>query len=817
LLAADPSHQHLLLRTLGVPLTDRTPEQTDRHEKIGPYKLLELLGEGGMGEVWLAEQSVPVHRRVALKVIKAGMDTKQVLARLEAERQALAVMDHPNIAKFFDGGATETGRPYFVMELVQGVPITRYCDDNRLSTDERLRLFVDVCNAVQHAHHKGVIHRDLKPSNVLVAVKDSKPVVKIIDFGIAKALGQDLTERTLVTRMGQIVGTPEYMSPEQAEMSGMDVDTRTDVFSLGVMLYELLVGALPFDFTARADEAIRHAIRETEIPKPSNRLTNLGDTQTTVAQYRRTTPEALRKELRSDLDWIILKAMEKDRTRRYDTANGLAAELERHLRNEPVLAHAPSLAYRLRKFARRHRAGVGFATAFTLVVLFSVVGLSIQAVRIARERDRAEREAAKAQAVNDFMTRTLLAPDPVNGLGADATILEALDAAVARLQGRYASEPEVDAAVRSSIGWAYFNLSRYDDAEPLLQEALRIREEISDGETADVAQSLHQLASFFDSKAQSDSAESLFRRALDMRRRTLPPNDGRIAETLIRYAGLLISQGRFEEAEGNLEQAVRILERGDADPLQISAANSRLGQLYWTQGNYEAAEPLLRRTLAERREHLEPDHPLVGEALNNLAVFLEDQGRWEEAEVLYREALSSLEGAFGEASDHVSSVLGNLALILSQRGETVEADSLFRRALAMDLELLGPDHPTVGVDKLNLGVLLCDAEQAPEGLALTSDAVRILGAVLEPGQWEMGAARSAQGHCLGRTGRYAEGERELLAALQIVEAALGPDHPRNDRIRFRLVELYEAWGRPEEAARYRTGLGKPQPREGALT
>ncbi|MGW8267377.1 MAG: serine/threonine protein kinase, partial [Longimicrobiales bacterium] len=510
-------------------MTQTTSDGPDHPERIGPYKLLELLGEGGMGEVWLAEQSKPVHRRVALKVIKAGMDTKQVLARLEAERQALAVMDHPNIAKFFDGGATETGRPYFVMELVRGVPISRYCDDNRLATEERLRLFVDVCNAVQHAHHKGVIHRDLKPSNVLVTVKDSRPVVKIIDFGIAKALGQDLTDRTLVTRVGQIVGTPEYMSPEQAEMSGMDVDTRTDVYSLGVMLYELLVGVLPFDLTARADEAIRHAIRETVIPRPSTRLTSLGDTQGTIAACRRTTAEALQRELR-----------------RYETANGLAAELERHLRDEPVLAHAPSLAYRAGKFIRRHRAGVGFAAVLAFVLIASGVGIAFQAVRVARERDRAEREAAKANAVNDFMTRTLLSPDPVSGLGADATILEALDAAVANRQGQFSSEPGVDATVRSSIGWAYFSLGRYDDAEPLLREALEIREGISDGEPADLAESIHQLGALMQVRAEGDSAESLYRRALDLRRRSLGPNDARVAETLTRYAGLLMDEGQYD-------------------------------------------------------------------------------------------------------------------------------------------------------------------------------------------------------------------------------------------------------------------------------
>jgi serine/threonine protein kinase/tetratricopeptide (TPR) repeat protein len=779
-------------------------------DRIGPYKLLELLGEGGMGEVWLAEQSEPVRRRVALKIIKLGMDTKHFLARLEAERQALAVMDHPNIARFFDGGATETGRLYFVMELVRGMSITDYCDTNRLNTSERIRLFVDVCHAVQHAHHKGVVHRDLKPSNILVTVTDNRPVVKIIDFGIAKTLGHDLTDRTLVTRVDQIVGTPQYMSPEQAEMSGLDVDTRTDVYSLGVMLYELLVGVVPLDLEAKAEQAIRYAIREADIPRPSTRLTTLGDIQDSVAEHRRTTVEALRKELKSDLDWVILKAMEKDRTRRYETASGLGAELERLLRHEPVEAHAPSAAYKLGKFVKRHRPGVAFATVVAVLLIGSTTWISVQAALIARERDRAEQEAAKALAVNDFMVGTLLSPDPIDGLGRDATMLEVLDAAVAGVGDEYSEEPEVDAAIRSSIGWAYFSLSRYDEAEPLLSEALRIREGISKGEGTDLANSLHQMAALREARAEGDSAGVLYQRALDLRRRTLVPADARIAETLIRYSGLLMTLGRFDEAEENLLEALEILEMGNAGPVQISAANNRLGQLYWTQGKLEEAEPYLRSTLSERRKVLDPDHPLVGESLNNLAVLLDDLGRTEEAEALYREALVSIEAAFGETSEHLSGILGNLAMILGQKGDTSQAESLFRRALTIDLERLGPDHPSVAVDKINLGLLLCDADRGAEGLAMTGDAVRILREVLEPGQWEVGAARSAQGHCLGQVGRFAEGERELLAALETVTTALGPDHSRIERIHQRLVELYEAWGRPEEAARYRSGAG-PRP------
>jgi serine/threonine protein kinase len=297
---------------------------------IGPYKLMEQVGEGGMGVVYVAEQREPVRRKVALKIIKPGMDSKDVIARFEAERQALALMDHPNIAKVLDAGATESGRPYFVMELVRGITITEYCDQHNLTTRERLELFVTVCHAIKHAHQKGVIHRDVKPSNVMVTLHDGKPIPKIIDFGVAKAINQRLTERTIYTQYAQMVGTPLYMSPEQAEMSGLDVDTRTDIYSLGVLLYELLTGTTPFDkqrFRQAAYDEVRRIIREEEPPKPSTRISTLGETGTSISAHRKTDPKRLGQLVRGDLDWIVMKALEKDRTRRYETANDLAADI----------------------------------------------------------------------------------------------------------------------------------------------------------------------------------------------------------------------------------------------------------------------------------------------------------------------------------------------------------------------------------------------------------------------------------------------------------------------------------------------------------
>ena len=342
--------------------------------RIGRYKLLEKIGEGGMAAVYMAEQDKPLRRRVALKIIKLGMDTKQVIARFEVERQALAMMDHPNIAKVLDAGATETGRPYFVMELVKGVSITEYCDKNKLSTRERLDLFVQVCSAVQHAHQKGIIHRDIKPTNVMITLHDGKPVPKVIDFGIAKATSQRLTEKTLFTRYAQLIGTPEYMSPEQAEMSGLDVDTRSDIYSLGVLLYELLTGTTPFErkqLLSAAYDEIRRIICETEPLKPSTRLSSLGDALSDVAKHRHVQPDQLCKMVRGDLDWVVMKALEKDRTRRYETANEFARDIGRHLGDEPVVAGPPGVMYRLSKFVRRNRALV---TATAAVAVALVVG-----------------------------------------------------------------------------------------------------------------------------------------------------------------------------------------------------------------------------------------------------------------------------------------------------------------------------------------------------------------------------------------------------------------------------------------------------------
>ncbi|UCG59008.1 MAG: serine/threonine protein kinase, partial [Phycisphaerales bacterium] len=436
---------------------------------IGRYKLLEKIGEGGMAVVYMAEQEQPIRRKVALKIIKLGMDTKQVIARFEAERQALAMMDHANIAKVLDAGATETGRPYFVMELVKGVSVTEYCDANELSTRERLDLFLQVCNAVQHAHQKGIIHRDLKPSNVMVTHRDGTPVPKIIDFGIAKAINQRLTEKTLFTRYAHIIGTPAYMSPEQAELSDLDIDTRSDIYSLGVLLYELLTGTTPF-----SEEQLRKAgyiemqrvIREEEPTKPSTKLSTLGETLTDVAKHRGSTPDVLRKAIRGDLDWIVMKSLEKDRARRYETANGLAMDVQRHLGSEPVLARGPSAMYSLQKFLHRNRVPVVAVLAIAVVII--VIGLVLSMwnrdrLRLAKAegfRHRNTLSQAREQFAKADREAALETIKPIlesEHVGPEARLLYAgilvedrrYDDAIARLEDLVSERPEIAGAAHS--------------------------------------------------------------------------------------------------------------------------------------------------------------------------------------------------------------------------------------------------------------------------------------------------------------------------------------------------------------------------------
>jgi serine/threonine protein kinase/tetratricopeptide (TPR) repeat protein len=667
----------------------------------GKYKLLEELGSGGMGVVYLAEQTDPVRRRVALKIIKLGMDTRQVVARFETERQALAVMDHPNIARVFDAGATETGRPYFVMELARGIPITDYCDRHKLAARERLELFTGVCQAVQHAHQKGVIHRDLKPSNILVAIQDDRPIPKIIDFGIAKATDHRLTQRTLFTEQGQLIGTPEYMSPEQAEMSGLDVDTRTDIYSLGVILYELLVGALPFDaekLRAGGFGEIQRIIRETEPPKASTRLSTLKETKAQIAAKRRTDPGGLVKLLRGDLDWITMKAMAKDRTHRYSSASELAADIERHLRHEPVSAGPPSPVYRVRKYIRRHKLGVAAAAVVVLTVLIGTAGTTVGLLRAVRAEKKAVAEAATAQKVSDFLVDLFKVSDPGEARGNTVTAREILDKGAAKIDQALEDQPLIRARLMETIGTVYRSLGLYEQAKPMLEKTLNLKRNILGEGHLSVADTLHNLGIICDDQGKYEEAASFFRQSLDIRETRLGPDDPEVARSLNSLAIVYWNQGKYGEAEPLLERSLTIKERTlGPDHPDLASTLINLGVLKHSQRKYEEAEAFFKRALTISEKELGSDHPDLGTILNNLAALYEDQDRPAEAEPLYLRSLAIWEKALGPDHPDVAIAVHNLANLYRNMGRYSEAEALYLRSQAVWEKKLGPEHPYVGI------------------------------------------------------------------------------------------------------------------------
>ena len=750
--------------------TETAPGRVTAEEMVGPYRLLQRLGEGGMGEVWLAEQTEPIRRKVAIKLIKSGMDTRHFVARFEAERQALALMDHPSIAKVFDGGATERGLPYFVMEYVQGEAITTYCDRHKLTIRERLDAFTQVCEAVQHAHQKGIIHRDLKPSNMLVTIQGERPVPKIIDFGVAKATAQRLTEKTLFTELGVLIGTPEYMSPEQAEMTGIDVDTRTDVYALGVTLYELLTGTLPFSIkeirNAGFDE-IRRRIREEDPPRPSTKVKSQGSASTEAARLRRTEPAKLASRLQGDLDWIAMRALEKDRTRRYGSAADLAQDIRRHLADEPVLAGPPALGYRTRKFVRRHRLAVLAASVIGLVLLLGIIGTTAGLFRARRAEQDARRSAETSDRVVEFLYNMLRDVDPqrmgkllVRDLGERATGSGA--------DGRFAQELS--------------GLSGTDTARLLLDEEILARA----GHSIDknfqnnpeiAARLRYTLAGIYSDLGMPDKAEDPGRAALEIREQILGHADPATLRSGLQMGWILAQQGRFAEAEtlhrSTLETSTRAL--GAEDPLTLSLTTG-LAWVLRAQGKYDEGADLYQRALPLYQRVLGAEDPRTLSVMNDLGYLEASRGRMKEAERLHRQTYEIRLRQLGPEDPDTLWSLFNLAWMAEARGDLVEGARLFEQCLETRRRLLGTEHPDTLVTQYRLGMIRTWQSRYTEAEHLLRPALdsqrRLLGVNHQQTLWTL--------HAVARLeywqGRLTESLRDGEEALSHFRTLQGGDH-----------------------------------------
>jgi serine/threonine protein kinase/tetratricopeptide (TPR) repeat protein len=701
--------------------------------RVGPYTLLEQIGEGGMGTVWMAEQQEPVRRKVALKVIKPGMDSRQVIARFEVERQALALMDHPNIAKVHDAGSTEAGRPYFVMELVQGTLITRCCDEQRLTLRQRLELFVPVCQALQHAHQKGVIHRDVKPSNVLVAPYDGKPVAKVIDFGIAKAVGEPLTERTLYTGFGAVVGTLEYMSPEQAELNNQDIDTRSDVYSLGVLLYELLTGTTPLARPGLKQTPLPELlrlIREEEPPKPSTRLCETTESLPTISARRQTEPARLRQQVRGELDWIVMKALEKDRDRRYESAGSLARDVERYLAGEPVLAVPPSAGYRLRKFVRRHRPQVVAAGLALAALLAGLVGTSVglAEARVQERRAREERDAKEAalqaEAAQRSVAEARLAKldkgveilgsvfanlDPKAEVkGGDAlgvALGKQLDRAADELKGDAIGDPLVVARLQAILAKSLYGLGRYARAVEVLEPAIATRAALLGDDHPDTLALRIGLADLFVETGQARKAVELFERSVPTLIRVWGADDLRSLKVRTHYANTLVADNRLGDATNELVAVVAAYEvKGASDDRHGLIARNSLAHAYLTAGKFAQAVPLLERTLPTAEEGLGIDHPDTLVIRSNLAMGYEMAGQYAQSIPLLQRTAEALAAKLGDDHPNTLRARTNLAVARRNAGQLQGAVADFERLLVLQEAKGGPNHPSALMVGNQLGI-----------------------------------------------------------------------------------------------------------------
>jgi non-specific serine/threonine protein kinase/serine/threonine-protein kinase len=747
--------------------------------QVGLYRIVREIGEGGMGVVYLAEQEIPIRRRVALKVIKRGMDSRQVVARFEAERQALALMDHPCVARVYEAGETDDGRPYFAMEYIDGEPITASCDRQMLTTRQRLELFGRVCAGVQHAHRRGIIHRDIKPSNVLVTEQDGETVPKIIDFGVAKAIEQHLSEQSLFTETGVMLGTPEYMSPEQADMAPGRVDTRTDVYSLGVLLYELLTGLLPFDSTelrsAAFDEILRRIRHETP-SLPSTRVQMIPTTDRS-AELRKTDAPGLSREISGDLDAITMKAMEKEPSRRYETPSELMADIQRHLRSETVSARPPSNIYQLRKWIGRNRSAAALGGLFLVSLLIFSIAMTFIFARARAAESAAEHDAKIQRRVTDFMIRLFQVSDPGEARGNRILARELLDEAAGRIDFELADDPGTHAELSASMGAVYRNLGLHDLAEPLIRSAYKT---LSEQEGPDALSTLRvgrSLGELLRAQGQLEPAERLLTANIAECTDAFGATDEETLESRRRLAIVYQDQGRYEEAEqiNRSVLQIRTLHLG-ADARETLQSTQDVARVLMLRSRYPEAEALLSDTVDGLTRHLGPDHPHALIARFDLATLLGLQGRVQDADRAFSALHKDQVKVLGEQHPKTVETVSRLAGIQKSLGHMEESEALYLKAIELQNRAGREDNINTLYYTGNLGNLYEQSGRFDEAEAMILEVLAkhrdLLG---DEHNFTLGMMNNL-GNVYMKQGKLEQAEEIFGKALDGLRRTLGEDH-----------------------------------------